>query len=348
LFDVVASDAAYEKFTSAIGLGELLEKPEGSDLQADSPMESYTIVCKNRSFGRLVRFSYESVSDAQKVANLLQSTVGTWGSKVVVTKEKFYAKFFNYGAYTAGNDVFNNTITGVIDDSSGNLIYDNKAFFSTTHADKVGNSYANYSASNSLSHDNLKTIWNTYTTTNNRDERGDIISLVPDCLLIPPALKFTAQEILNTTLIPSSMDNTTNVLAGIVQPLDWAYLTDTDGWFLGKKKNGLMATAREDVSLDFWQDETNKDYFASIFLRFGGAVTQWRLKIASSIVSLYRKVVEKNRINSVEPHIVGNTEPSYKRNFIEGATIRKRDYIRDFISNKLVIFPRTSCSLCFA
>ena len=57
IFDVVMSDAAYEKFTSAIGLGELLEKPEGEDLQADAPIESYTIVCKNRSFGRLVMFS---------------------------------------------------------------------------------------------------------------------------------------------------------------------------------------------------------------------------------------------------------------------------------------------------
>jgi hypothetical protein len=46
-----------------------------------------------------------------------------------------------------------------------------------------------------------------------------------------------------------------------------------------------MATAREDVSLDFWQDETNKDYFASIFLRFGGAVTQWRYWYANNIAS---------------------------------------------------------------
>ncbi|MGK3945674.1 hypothetical protein ABK046_45935, partial [Streptomyces caeruleatus] len=63
VFEVVPSTGAYERFTSAIGLGELLEKPEGTDLQADAPMESYTIICKNRSFGRLVRFSYESVQD---------------------------------------------------------------------------------------------------------------------------------------------------------------------------------------------------------------------------------------------------------------------------------------------
>jgi len=302
LFDVVPSDAAYSKFTSAIGLGELLEKPE---------------VCKNRSFGRIVRFSYETVKDAQKPANILADTVGSWGRMVPITKEKFYAKFFNYGAMTAGNDVFDNSITGVITDSSGDLIYDGKAFFATDHPDRVGNTYSNYSASNSLTHSNLKTVYTTYTTTNNRDERGEVIDLLPDVLLIPPALKFTAQEILNTTLIPNSADNTTNVLAAIVEPLEWAYLTDTDGWFLGRRKMGLMATQREDVTIDFWQDETSKDYFASVFTRFGGCVTNWRFCNRSLPES---RDSENNGVNCWKLHfIMDNQQPSLSRNALEGS-----------------------------
>ncbi len=283
LFEVVQSDAAYEMFTSAIGLGELLEKPEGEDLQTDKPIESYTIVCKNRSFGRIVRFSYETVKDAKKMGNILADTVGTWGRQVPITKEKFYAKFFNHGAKTAGHDVFDNSITGVVTDSTGKLIYDGKPWFSTAHPDKVGNTYSNFNASKALSHDNLKTVYNTYTVTNNRDERGDVIEMTPDVLLINPALKFTAQEILNSTLIPTSTDNTINVLKAIVEPMEWAYIDGADDWFLGKKRMGIMATDREDVMLDFWQDETSKDYFASIFTRFGGAVTNWRFWIANNL-----------------------------------------------------------------
>lgn len=283
IFEVVPSDSAYEKFTTAIGLGELLEKPEGEAIQADRPMESYTIVCKNRSFARKVPFSYESVEDAKKPGNLIQATVGTWGKGLYVTKEKFYAKFFNNGALDAGHDVFNNTITGVVDDSTTNLIYDSLPFFDTAHPDKVGNTYANFSASNSLSYDNLKSTYLTYVNTNNRDERGEVIELMPNVLLIPPALKFTAQELLRTTQIPDSFDNTINVLASIVAPLEWAYLTDTDSWFLGALKQGLMATQREDVSLDFWIDEDTKDYHASIFTRFGGVVTNWRYWYASNL-----------------------------------------------------------------
>ncbi len=281
LFEVVSSNAAYEKFTSAIGLGELLEKPEGEDLQADAPMESYTIVCKNRSFGRIVRFSYETVKDAQKTSNLLSTTVGTWGRMVPITKEKFYSRFFNNGVNN--NDIFDNSITGVISDSSGEKIYDGDNWFSTSHTSRAGTDYSNYSSVNALSHTNLQTVWQTYHQTNNRDERDEIIELSADIILLPPALKFTAEVILNTTILPGSMDNDTNVMKSILSTMEWAYLTDADGWFMGKKKQGLMATDREDVTLDFWQDETSKDYFASIFTRFGGCITNWRYWYANNI-----------------------------------------------------------------
>ena len=285
LFEVVPSDSAYEKFNSAIGLGELLEKPEGEDLQTDAPIESYTIVCKNRSFGRIVRFSKETVDDTKQLSNILAGTVASWGRQVPTTKEKFYSKFFNNGALTAGHDVFNNSITGVVTDSSGSVIYDSQPWFDTAHADKVGNTYANYTASRSLTHANLKTTYNTFTSTNNRDERGDIIEITPDSLLIPPALYFTAREILETTLIPGSQDNDINSLRSIVTPIQWSYLDDADGWFLMKNKQGVMATDREDPTLDFWQDETSKDYFASVFTRFGGCITNWRYHYACNISS---------------------------------------------------------------
>ena len=261
-----------EKFTSAIGLGDLLEKPEGEDLQTEKPMESYTIVVKNRTFGRKTQLTYETVEDSQKIDNLISATVGTWGKSLPRTKDKFYAKFFNKGAYDAGHDVFNNTITGVITDSSGALIYDSYPFFDTAHPDRVGNTYSNFESAHTLTHDNMKTDYTTFVSTNAKDERGENIELTPDTLLIPPALKFTAQVILNTTSLPGSMDNDNNVLSAIVDPLEWAHLDDTDAWFLGAKKKGLMATDRQDVQIDFWRDETNLDYYASIKLNLGRIV----------------------------------------------------------------------------
>lgn len=285
LFEVQQSNAAYEQMTSAIGLGDLIEKPEMEDLQADSPMESYTIVIKNRTFGRMIRMSYETVKDTQKVSDLLRTSVGTWGRSTSRTKDKWYVDFFNKGALAAGADIFNNSITGVVTDPSGVKIYDGYPFFYTAHPDKVGNTYANYSASNTLTHTNLKTIYQTFTITNNRDERGQIITLVPDTIMFNASLTFTARVILANTAIPGSVDNDINVLANIVTPLVWPRLTDNTGWFLGKKGSGLVALNREDAVMDFYQDETNKDYYATIMLRWGGAVTNWRFWYANDISS---------------------------------------------------------------
>lgn len=275
LFDVMPSSAAYEQFDSAIGLGDLLEKPEGEDLVADAPMESYTIYCKNRTFGRQVRFTMESVEDNVRFGDTLRTFVQTWAKSLVRTKDRFYVKFFNKGALTAGHDVFNNTITGVVTDASGDLIYDGYPFFDTTHPDRVGNSYANH-ATAALSHDNLQTYWLTFTSTNNRDERGNEIELMPRVLVIPPALQFTARRILNTTQIPGSADNDINVLSGIIDPLVWQRLDDSDGWTMGVPKMGLIATDRITPVYDFYQDDTNLDYYATVWYRFGGCVTNWR------------------------------------------------------------------------
>lgn len=283
-FEIVPSDAAFEQFTSAVGLGKLLRKPEGDDFKADSPMEGTPVVTANWTYGRVVRFSYESVEDSQKISNMVAGNVATWSKGLVITKEEFYASFFNKGAYTAGaEDPFNNTITGVVTDSSGDFIYDGKPFFATDHPNKVGDTYSNFNSSSSLSAANLKAAYLIYTNTNNRDERGNVIALQPSIILINPALKFTAQEILNSSLIPNSQDNTTNVLASIVQPVEWSYFTDTDAWVLGQPKSGLMATQRETPTLDFYQDETNLDYFATIRTRFGGSVTNFRFWWAANL-----------------------------------------------------------------
>jgi len=334
-----------EQFTSAIGLGRLLEKPEGDDLQTDAPIESYTIVCRNRSFGRIVRFSYETVHDAKKGGNLLTSTVASWGRMVPITKEEFYSNFFNRGAYTSGShDTFDNTITGVVTDSSGDFIYDGKPFFAATgnnHPDKVGGSYYNASASNSLTHANLKTVYNLYTVTNNRDERGEVITLTPDVMLLNPALRFTAQEILNSTLIPGSMDNDTNVLNSIVEVLPWSYITGSDDWILGQKKMGLMATDRQDVDLDFWQDETSKDYFASIFTRFGGCVTNWR---STKGFPVLRSTV-KNGVNCWDILLDKVRTISSQAWKVISLTVQRLGFDSYQVMLGKVISPRAPCSL---
>jgi phage major head subunit gpT-like protein len=175
----------------------------------------------------------EHVQDNQKFPDFLKTVVGTWKESLIRTKDRFYVNFFNSGALTAGHDVFNNTITGLIDDTSGDVIYDGLPFFDTVHPDKVGGTYSNHTAARALNHDNLETTWETFTADNNRDERGNEIELMPNILLIPPYLKFTSDRILKSTNIPDSADNDINAMQNLVTPMVWQRLSDSDGWFLG-------------------------------------------------------------------------------------------------------------------
>lgn len=283
IFNIVPSDAAYDQHTVAVGLGDLLEKPEGTDLRADNPLEAWTVICKNRSFGRMIRFSRESVDDAKKVSNLMKATIGTWSEAVGRTKDRWYAKFFSYGAYTAGHAIFNNTIPGVVTDSSGNMIYDGQAFFGTAHPDKAGGTYSNTAGSTSLTHTNLQTYYTVFTDTNAKDERGNEIEMVPDTLIIKADELFNARVILANTAIPGSQDNDINVLAALVNILVWPRISGSNIWILSKLKYGLTATDRQGVEMDFWEDETSKDMFASIYMRWGGCVTDWRGNLAGNL-----------------------------------------------------------------
>jgi len=279
----LASNKCDEKFTVAVGLGDMLEKPEGTALKADNPLEAWTVVCKNRTFGRKVQFTYEAVEDAQKVDNFLKTSVGQWAESVDRSKDRWYVKFFSKGAFTAGHAVFNNTIPGVVTDSSADMIYDGQAFFGSAHPDQVGNTYNNTAGSTNLTHTNLKTYYETYTSTNAFDERGNEIVMEPDVLVIKPDNLFNARVILANTAIPGSADNDINVLAALVDLLVWRRISGTAIWILGKKKYGLMATERQGPVIDFYQDEETKDYFATIFLRWGGCVTDWRGHLAGNL-----------------------------------------------------------------
>jgi len=289
IFEVKTISSGYDQETAGIGLGKLSERAEGNEIVASNPLEGYTVYGKARTFSDKFYLTMEFVedSDPNKVANVMQRFAQTWAQGVINSKETFAAKFFNYGGFTAGrDDTFDNTITGVITDPSGDLIYTGKPFFALSgnnHPAKDGSTYYNSLGALSLTSTNLQTAYNLMTNTNNYDERGEKIALKPDTLLIPPALRFTARTILESENVPGSANNDINVTQALVSQIEWQYLTDTNGWFLGARGKGIRFIERKMPVLDFWQDEDDKKYYASIDARWGGTVTDWRYWVAANI-----------------------------------------------------------------
>jgi len=289
IFEVENSTGAYEQTTTAIKAGQINEKKEGSEVQLGNAMEGFTVIGKNRTFEGAYEFTLEIVEDAspEKIMNIVQAVASGWAEGVVASKETYAAKFFNYGGYTAGHDIFNNSITNVVTDPTGDLCYDGLPFFNLTgnrRYSKGGGSYYNGLAL-ALSSANLQTAYSLMTATNNRNERDEIVSLKPDTLLIPPALRFSAKNILEAERIVGSANNDINSTQNLVAPIEWQYLTDTDAWFLGKAKGGLVWQERKQPIIETVQDFKTGNYQVKITARWGARMENWRYWVGSQFAT---------------------------------------------------------------
>ena len=287
IFEVVKSDAPYEQGTTAVGMGLLSERQEGEHIRFHDPAEGRNWYIRNHSYSDGFILSDELLRDTndRKLTNLIQETARTWAESVRQTEETFCAQLLNQGAMTAGDPAFNASIPALFDDPSGDLIYDSKSFFNADHRSLLGGSYNNYAASAGLDESNLSAAYQAVADTNAHNERDVKVKITPDVLLVPPALGFTAHKLLDSTLVPGGALNDANALKGLLEPIVWRYLSDTDGWFVGQAKKGLRFLDRESPIIDVWQEPETKQWKCTMTRRFGAGVTNWRFWRAANIAS---------------------------------------------------------------
>jgi len=286
VFTVKKTNKAYEKSTSAIGSGKLEEKTLTGKIKEKSAIEGFITYGKIRTFAKMETIDESLAKDPQKLSNFLKDQMPIWAKDAEETIEEFCAGVFNYGGYTSGHDVFNNTIPGVIDPGTGDLLYDSKALFAangTYHTSKGNSNYYNGLGALNISLTNVQTAYNRMTVYNNRKENDTIMRNVPDILLCSPALKFTVDELLESQDKPDTANRAINVLKNIVKPVYWDYLTDADQWQLVNTKMGAFVLyMRENPEFDLWEDKDYKLYKMSIAMRYGIMVKNWRQVVAAN------------------------------------------------------------------
>lgn len=64
------------------------------------------------------------------------------------------------------------------------------------------------------------------------DDRGELINVHPDTLLVPPELEETALQIVGTDRVLGSNNNDININKGRYNVVAWDYLTDSNAWFV--------------------------------------------------------------------------------------------------------------------
>lgn len=92
-----------------------------------------------------------------------------------------------------------------------------------------------------------------------KDDRGELIPVNPDTILVPPELEETAWTIVNTTLKPGTGNNDANFVGSRVRNVVvWDYLTDANNWFLLDSMMAKMYLKWYDrVPLDMAMDPTS-------------------------------------------------------------------------------------------
>lgn len=112
------------------------------------------------------------------------------------------------------------------------------------------------------------------------DDKGNRLGIVPDMLLVPPALEDTALVIVGSPLDPTSGNNAANPNDGRFKVHPWHYLTDTNDWF-------MIDSAQMKLSLDWFdrvplsinlkqgQDTTLKSQWIA-YMRYSYGWSDWR------------------------------------------------------------------------
>ena len=110
--------------------------------------------------------------------------------------------------------------------------YDGQYFFDTDHAEGDSGTQSNKgtSALDATALQAAITAMMKY-----KDDKGKLLGVVPDLLVVPPDLQWTAMELLESTYWPGTQANNkiaANVLKGKLDLLVSPYLTDTNDWFV--------------------------------------------------------------------------------------------------------------------
>jgi phage major head subunit gpT-like protein len=173
--------------------------------------------------------------------------------------------------------VFNNGFTDTGTDDSGFAIAgaDAVGLLSTAHPyNPVDSTTQANEGTLSLTRDNVRTTRTAMMKFT--DDRGDLLNVMPDTLLVPPELEDDAITIIKSVLDPTSANNAVNPQAGRFTVRTWYYLTDTNAWFMidaSRMKRDLIWYNR--IGLEFGREQ-DFDTFEAKFRAYMRYSRNWR------------------------------------------------------------------------
>lgn len=268
LFDVETSDKAYEEDVEISGFGVLREKDQGAALTYDSEVQGAVTRYTHIAYAGGYIVTYEELKDdLYEVVSKRRATMLAFAGRQ--TEEIIAANVFN--------QAFNASYP----------IGDGASFIDTVHPTLVGNQSNELSTSADLSETAIEDLG--IQIMQALDYRGNKISLVPQALVIPPALWYDANRIVHSILQNDTANNAINVInasgmftKGIVVN---HYFLSASAWFIRTNAPyGARFMWRDKPTFDTDNEFDSKNAKAAQYMRFSCGVTDWRSYFGSSAV----------------------------------------------------------------
>lgn len=245
IFNVRESSQYREHTLTAGGVGLMQSMAEGEQLTYLSNNEGFLQTFTHTDYGNGMRVTRRMNRD--DLYGTMEKNAAELARSADATEETVLANHFNRG--------FSSSYTGA----------DGVELFSLLHVREDGSTYANEPTSDAdLSQTSLEQAL--IDMSDQRDGGGKRIQVTPKFLLVPKELRFEAHRYTKSSQSPEDDTNASNPLEGLLQPIVWNYLTDTDAWFVlcDKSEHGLVLYTREEPWTDYEQDFDTKDTKVSL------------------------------------------------------------------------------------
>ena len=261
IFDTESSDRAYEEEVMLSGFGEAAVKGEGAAVKYDTAQETWTARYVHNTVALAFSLTEEAMED-----NLYDTLSARYtralARSMQQTKQIKAANVLNNG--------FSTTYPGG----------DGKPLMTTDHGTLTAGDLKNeLTTAADLNETSMEQAL--IDLAGFKDERGLKVNAQAQRLIVPPALQFVADRLLNTPGRVATADNDINAIKNMnMIPDGYAvnhYLTDTDAWFIKTDvPNGMKHFVRTAVSTNMEGDfETgNVRYKARERYSFGWS--DWR------------------------------------------------------------------------
>ncbi len=266
IFETESSDRAFEEEVMIVGFGNASVKGEGNSVEYDNATEGFTARYAHETVALAFSLTEEAVED-----NLYDRL----GSRYTKALARSMANTKQIKAASVLNNAFSSSFTGG----------DGVALVSDSHPLGGGGSASNrptaYADLNETSLEDALINISTLV-----DDRNLTIALQGRKLIVPPALQFVADRLLQTQGRVGTSDNDINAIKNMgMVPEGYVvnnYLTDTDAWFLKTDcPDGFKHFERSPMqtSLEGDFDTGNMRYKARERYSFG--YSNWRAVFAS-------------------------------------------------------------------